>query len=185
MRTAIISLGAITAIAAGTLVAQAGNRTPAINTNDLGVVEAPVAGSTRLDVSAVPAIVLHSANVAFKTNIGAATVTGAQVDKDEVQAIYEVQGRTASGALVEADITADGTVNELEIEIESSHVPAAVLEALETYAPTFEASEERPKVEKSIRPSAIGLPEIWYEFSGSNFDVEVRSDARNIVIEPA
>lgn len=36
-----------------------------------------------------------------------------------------------------------------------------------------------------VPTSKNGLLEVWYEFSGTNYDVEIRSDAKIIVIEPA
>ncbi|OOO01289.1 MAG: hypothetical protein USCGTAYLOR_02503 [Chromatiales bacterium USCg_Taylor] len=68
-----------------------------VNPNDLGVVEAPNAGSTPVDLAAVPPLVLHAARVAFKEYDGQAVLTGAQTDADEIEAVYEVKGR-ASGA---------------------------------------------------------------------------------------
>jgi hypothetical protein len=36
-----------------------------------------------------------------------------------------------------------------------------------------------------VERSDGGLPEIWYEFSGVEFDVEVRSDGAAALVEPA
>lgn len=156
-----------------------------VNPTDLGVVEAPAAGTTVIDLAALPPLVLHAARVAFKEYDGQAVVTSAQVDADEVDAVYEVKGRATDGTLLEADIGGDAVLRELEIQISSDAVPANVREALSTFAPLFEAADESPAIEKSIRPSLSGLPEVWYEFSGVTFDVEVRSDARALLIEPA
>jgi len=156
-----------------------------VNPNDLGVVEAPNAGSTPVDLAAVPPLVLHAARVAFKEYDGQAELTAAQVDADDIQAIYEVKGRASDGTLLEADIQADAVLLELEIEISRHKVPENVLEAVSRFAAGFEASDESSAIEKSIRPSAGGLSEILYEFSGVTFDVEVRSDARAVLIEPA
>jgi len=157
-----------------------------VKPNDLGVVEAPNAGSKPVDLADVPPLVLHAARVAFKEYDGQAVLTGvAQVDADEIKAVYEVKGRASDGTLLEADIQADAVLEELEIEISRQKVPENVLEAVGRFAHDFKASDESPAIEKSIRPSAGGLPEIWYEFSGVTFDVEVRSDARAVLIEPA
>jgi hypothetical protein len=91
----------------------------------------------------------------------------------------------ANGTLLEADIGADGVLDELEVQSSAAEVPQNVSDAILEFAPAFEAADESPAIEKSIRPSAGGLPEIWYEFSGTTFDVEVRSDARAILVEPA
>ncbi len=41
-------------------------------------------------------------------------------------------------------------------------------------------------VEADIRPDGVVEElEIWYEFSGTNFDVEIRSDGKAVWIEPA
>ncbi len=156
-----------------------------VDPNDLGVVEAPTAGSTPVDLADVPPLVLHAARVAFKEYDGQAELTAAQVDADDIQAVYEVKGRATDGTLLEADIQADAVLLELEIEISRHKVPENVREAVLEFAPDFEASDESPAIEKSIRPSPGGLSEIWYEFSGVTFDVEVRSDGGAVLIEPA
>ncbi len=97
---------------------------------------------------------------------------------------FEVKGLIGN-RIVEADIRPDGVVEELEIEIGENAVPEAVAQALKKFAPSFAPSAEAPRIEKSIRPSDIGLPEIWHEFSGTNFDVEIRSDGKAVWIEPA
>jgi hypothetical protein len=151
---------------------------------DLGVVEAPTAGSVNIALEDVPLPILHTAEVAFKKYMGGGTVTAAQVDRDDVLAIYEIIG-TSDGRRVEADIRPDGVLVELERQIGQGQIPAVVSQALATFAPGFQPADQQPRVEKSIRPSAGGLPEIWYEFSGVTFDVEVRSDGKAVLIEPA
>lgn len=152
-----------------------------IETSELGVVEAPAAGSVQVPLYYVPLAVMHTAQVAFKEFDGAASVTAAQLDKDEVVAIWELSG-TANGYGIEADIKQDGVLVELEIEIALDGVPQHVLDAQVQFFPDFVPAGI---VEKSIRPTEAGLPEIWYEFSGDAFDVEVRSDGRAVLAEPA
>lgn len=156
-----------------------------VKPDDLGVVEAPNAGSTPVVLAAVPPLVLHAARVAFKEYVGQAELTGAQIDAAEIKSVYEIKGRASDGTLLEADIQADAVLEELEIEISREKVSEHVRAAVQQFAPNLEASGESPAIEKSIRLSAGGLPEIWYEFSGVTFDVEVRSDARAVLIEPA
>jgi hypothetical protein len=153
-----------------------------VQPEDIGVVQAPTAGSVAISA---PPDILHSAEVAMKKYDVGATVTSSQLDKDDVLAVWEVQGRTAGGRLIEADVRPDGTIEELELEIGEGQVPGPVRAALEKFAPGFTPAQGRPRIEKSIRPSAVGLPEIWYEFSGAAFDVEVRSDGKAVLIEPA
>ncbi|MGE3843957.1 MAG: hypothetical protein AB7I50_20475 [Vicinamibacterales bacterium] len=98
---------------------------------------------------------------------------------------YEIRGEAPGGRLLEADVRGDGVLVELEIQVGQGQVPQVVQDALEQYAPGFVPATEQPRIEKSVRPSAVGLPEIWYEFSGQNFDVEIRSDGKALLIEPA
>ena len=107
------------------------------------------------------------------------------MDFDEIEAVYEIQASGVNGMKLEADVSASGEIQEHEIELAREDVPANVLEALNLYFPTFEASPDSPSVEKSLRPSANGLLEVWYEFGGMKFDVEVRSDAKSLLIDPA
>jgi hypothetical protein len=153
-----------------------------VQPQDLGIVQAPTAGSLAV---APPPDILHSAEVAFKQYDAGAKVVSAVLDKDDVLAIWEVKGTTSEGRSLEADVRPDGTIEELEIEIGPGQVPEAVQAALAKFAAGFTPTEERPRIEKSVRPSAIGLSEIWYEFSGTAFDVEIRSDGRAVLIEPA
>jgi hypothetical protein len=135
-------------------------------------------------LASVPLPIRHSAQVAFKRFDDGATVTGAQLDKDDVLGLWEIQGKTSDGKGLEADIRPDGTIEELEIEIGAGEVPGGVMQALKMFAPQFVPAQDG-LIEKSVRPSDVGLPIIWYEFSGSNFDVEVRSDGKAVLIEPA
>ena len=177
-----VCLAVVSVAAHGTALAQS-----SINPPQLGVVEAPTAGSENIPLNQLEnrfPHIKHSAEVAFKTWFGGATITSAQLDKDDVLAIFEVKGLIGN-RIVEADIRPDGVVEELEIEVGENAVPEAVTQALKKFAPSFAPSAEAPRIEKSIRPSKIGLPEIWYEFSGTNFDVEIRSDGKAVLIEPA
>jgi len=158
---------------------------PTVEPKDFGVVAAPSAGSTALALNAVSPALLHAAKVVLKNYDGAAEVTGVQLDGDDVAPVYEFAGKAADGSVLEADILLDGSLEELEISISKDAVPAPVWDALRTFAPNFEFSDEAVLIEKSVRPSALGLPQIWYEFSGVEFDVEIRSDAKGIFIEPA
>jgi hypothetical protein len=92
---------------------------------------------------------------------------------------------SSEGRLLEADVTPAGVVVELAIEIAQAGVPEVAKQALERFAPGFVPAPGRPRIEKSVRPSDLGLSEIWYEFSGTTFDVEIRSDGRAVLIEPA
>ncbi len=167
------------------LLIQANAAAESVDAGDLGVVEAPVAGSVDVPLSEVPYAVMHAAQVAFAVQGIIGAPSAAQFDKDEVGGVWELSTVRSNGRLIEADILPDGSILELEIEIGEENVPQRVLDALTEFAPMYEVSTEAPVIEKSVRPSAIGLSEIWYEFAGTTFDVEVRSDGHAILIEPA
>jgi hypothetical protein len=150
-----------------------------------GFVQGAAGGSRTLALTDVPANVRHAAEVALAGYGSSYTVMNVSLDLDEVEAIYEIRTRGSNGRIVEVDVDASGKIEELELEIRADEVPANVMEALARQVPTFETSKESPMQEKSLRPSKNGLLEVWYEFSGTNFDVEIRSDAKVIVIEPA
>ncbi|MES2746350.1 MAG: hypothetical protein V4655_13040 [Bdellovibrionota bacterium] len=152
---------------------------------DAGFVRAPTGGSKVVTLDQVPAAILHAAEIAFKSHNANYSLTGASMDFDEIEAVYEIQANGANGLKLEVDVSASGEIQELEIELAREDVPANVLEALNLYFPNFEASTDSPSVEKSVRPSANGLLEVWYEFGGMKFDVEVRSDAKSLLIDPA
>jgi hypothetical protein len=197
MRKIQLGIAATLALGAISVVAIANDRQdrrggssalPSVQPSDFGIVEAPSAGSTRLRLEDAPPALLHSARVVVKEFDAQATITGVQLDKDDVIGVYEFQARASDGTLLEADILPNGSVEELEIVIPQSAVPSDILNALHTFAPEFEFADpatEPRLIEKSIRPSALGLSTIWYEFSGRTFDVEIRSDAKGIFIEPA
>ncbi len=113
------------------------------------------------------------------------TFTGAELDLDEVIAIYEIRANTADGRRVEVDIEPNGKIEELEVQIRREEVPAVVLEALSRHSPDMQPAQDEVLFEKSLRPSRSGLLEVWYEFAGKDFDVDIRSDAQQILIEPA
>lgn len=175
-------LGSLILAAAAIGISSAPAFAQQVQPQDIGVVQAPSQGN--LSVSAPPDI-LHAAEVAMKKFDGGATLLSSHLDKDDVMGIWEVQGVTSAGRLIEVDVRPGGTIEEVELEIGQAQVPPEVQSALQQFAPGFVPASGRPKIEKSIRPSAIGLPEIWYEFSGVTFDVEIRSDGKAVFIEPA
>ncbi|MGH8594421.1 MAG: hypothetical protein ACREV3_11350 [Gammaproteobacteria bacterium] len=179
MKKVICGLGVAVLLGASAVTAEV------VEPQDLGIVEAPGVGSRPLDLEEVPKHILHTAKVAFKEYDGGAFLSRAQLDMDEILAIYEIQGQTRDGDHLEADVKPDGVLVELEVEIGMDKVPQNVLDAKSNLFPNFAPADETPLIEKSIRPSEGGLSEIWYEFSGAGFDVEVRSDGKALLAEPA
>jgi hypothetical protein len=111
-------------------------------------------------------------------------ITAAQIDEDEIHAVFEIQG-TYKGAGAEIDVFPDGPLDEIELIIAESEVPAAPRQLFQTYFPDFDLV----KVEKSIRPTKTGLLETWYEWDGVTadgvaVDVEVDSRGSTYLVEP-
>ncbi|SMF79935.1 PepSY domain-containing protein [Pseudobacteriovorax antillogorgiicola] len=155
------------------------------SSSNLGFVEAPAAGSMAMTLEAVPGPILHAAQVALQNYVGKNELVSVELDRDEIEAVYEISALTADGRRLEADISASGKVLEIEEEIASNAVPFKIRTAIQTYLPNFLPAKETPAVEKSIRPASNGLLEVWYEYAGELFDVEVRSDGLALLIEPA
>ena len=151
----------------------------------LGFVEAPASGSTPLGLTDVPKTVMHAAMVALKTEASLTGFESAELDRDEIEAVYELKARMPDGRAIEVDVSTAGVILEIENEILKTTVPSQVILALDAYFPDFKADPKGVQIEKSIRPAGNNLLEVWYEFAGQDFDAEIRSDARVIVIEPA
>jgi hypothetical protein len=81
-----------------------------VSPDQLGVVQAPTAGSVQVALALVPLPIRHSAQVAFKALDDGATLTGAQLDKDDVLGLWEIQGQTSDGKGLEADVRPDGMI---------------------------------------------------------------------------
>ena len=154
-----------------------------LQSDQLGFVQAPGAGSQTLAIAEVPSLVRHAAEVALRSYETEVNFLGATLDFDEIEAVYEVTARTQDGRQIEIDISPQAQVLEIEQEISRTEVPLPVLETLRTMVPNYQAADESPLIEKSIRPASNGLLEVWYEFAGINYDVEIRSDARAVLLE--
>ena len=141
-----------------------------------GFIHDPLAGAEELAIADVPPAILHSARVA----LDGGEVTGAQLDRDAPLAIYEIAGTTGNTE-VEVDVRPDATIEEIEVLITDADVPDVVSSLLASVFPDFVPET----IEKSIRPTEIGLLETWYEFGGAEFDVEINSTATEYLVEPA
>lgn len=103
-----------------------------------------------------------------------------QVDDDEGTMTYELSGPMESGMMVEIDVLEDGTVEEIEEEVEMSAVPQEVTATLEENLSGFQPDV----VEKSTRPAEDGR--VVYEFEGTHeggeVDVEINEDGSNYMM---
>jgi hypothetical protein len=144
-----------------------------------------LAAEIDMTLEQLPMHVLETA----KSALPGATFTTAQLDTDDIidEAIgagYEVQGEM-SGAAVEVDVRPDGSIEEIEMVIEDSEVPAEVMTMFSTMFPDFELV----KIESSQRPTRSGFSAMWYEFDGTTadgmaVDVEINAAATKYLVEP-
>ena len=101
-----------------------------------------------------------------------------QIDPDNETETYEFSGTKADGMMLEVDVLADGTIEEIEEEITMEEVPQAVSAALDSEASGLEPSF----VEKSTREDGAT---IVYEFEGmldgQEVDIEINEDGSGFV----
>ena len=100
-----------------------------------------------------------------------------QMDDDQGTMTYELSGPMENGMMLEIDVLEDGTVEEIEEEVEMTAVPQEVSATLEENLPGFQPDF----VEKSTRPAEDGR--VVYEFEGTHeggeIDVEIDEDGSN------
>jgi uncharacterized membrane protein YkoI len=111
---------------------------------------------------------------AAKAKANGVEFTAVALDNDEGTATYELSGKMQNGMMLEIDVLEDGTVEEVEEQVEMSVVPDAVKEALEKNLKGFQPE----MAEKSTRPDMV-----VYEFDGTHdgkeIDVEIQEDGSN------
>lgn len=113
---------------------------------------------------------------AAMANADGVTFDSVQMDDDEGTETYEFSGTMESGMMLEVDVLADGTVEEIEEEIAMSEVPAEVSATLEENLPDFEPSF----IERSTREEgAMVVYEFEGEHEGGEIDVEINEDGSN------
>jgi uncharacterized membrane protein YkoI len=119
----------------------------------------------------------QAAKDAATSHANGVTFEQVQMDDDEGTETYEFSGKMANGMQLEVDVLADGTLEEIEEQINASEVPEPVMAALNQNLPGF-APE---MAEKSTRPNDL----VVYEFEGTHdgkaIDVEINADGSNYV----
>lgn len=132
---------------------------------------------TKLELSQVPL----AARIAAMQGAGGFKPEKAGIDFDENgQVVYELSGKNANGRQREVDVTAEGTLIEIEDEITMEEVPQAVQETLKRWLPNFAPT----LIELSQRRNF----QRWYEFEGKGpqgheLDVEISEDGERILIQ--
>ncbi len=120
-------------------------------------------------MSAVP----QAARDAAMANANGVAFDEVQMDDDEGTETYEFSGTMEGGMMLEVDVLADGTVEEIERQIAIEDVPEAVMTTLNAELPGFEPSF----IEESTREGgATVVYEFEGTFEGEEIDAEINAD---------
>ncbi len=115
----------------------------------------------------VPQAAMDAANTA---NTIGCTFETVGLDDDEGTATYELAGTMANGMGCEIDVLEDGTVEEIEEQIEMTALPESVTAALEAEMAGFQPEY----IEKSTRPAENNA--VFYEFEGMHDGKEIDAE---------
>jgi hypothetical protein len=137
----------------------------------------PMTDLSKVEMSQVP----MAARLAALRAASEFKLDKAGIDIDENgSVVYELKGKNAKGRQREVDVTAEGTLIEIEDEITMEEVPQAVKETLKRWLPNFTPTF----IEKSQRANF----QMWYEFEGkapqgNELDIEISDDGERILIQ--
>ena len=133
-----------------------------------------VAQETEVKMADVPAAAMEAA----KANAKGVTFDKVMMDNDEGTATYEFSGKMTNGMMLEVDVLEDGTVEEIEEQIEASALPAEVTATLEKelagFVPTM--------VEMSTREGGMVVYEFTGTVDGKDIDAEINADGTNFMM---
>lgn len=143
----------------------------------------PRGDNKQVEIREVPEKLLNAAREAVPGAEWTRAEANYDLGKHPSLMVYEIAGKK-DGKEVEADIRADGSVEEVEEVIDMKDVPKPAVDLLNSEYPEFKAT----KVERSTRPYRSGRKAIWYEFKGTTkegapLDVEVTEDGKYFVVE--
>ena len=125
-----------------------------------------------IDLSEVP----EAAMTAARAAAGDVELTVGNTETEGSKTVYELRGRMTDGMMLEVDVFADGTIEEVEREIDPAEVPKAVMEAVRAKYPGFRAS----RVEANVRDDQVVEYNIEGQAGGTTFDVEVTADGSDV-----
>ncbi len=120
---------------------------------------------TEISFDDVPEIVMEAA---------LATAPGVTFERVSIEVengvpIYEFEATDHAGNHIEIDVFEDGSIEEIEMEIDIDDVPAVVIAALEETAPGFTATY----VEFSVRDGNVYVYEFEGDYQGRAVDIEI------------
>ncbi|BAZ69274.1 hypothetical protein NIES4106_40450 [Fischerella sp. NIES-4106] len=109
----------------------------------------------------------------------AKTVTNAEFNQARIELksdgslIYIIRGKNQQGYQVEAQVTPNGTVTQVDEQIDSSAVPEVAVKAFKRWAP----NDQTVSIWRSTR-----LGELYYQFVIQDFWLEVAPDGNKVMI---
>lgn len=119
----------------------------------------------------------HVLDTAITTAPGV-TFGRVSIEVENGVSIYEFEAQDYNGKHIEIDVTEDGDLDEIEMEIDADDLPASVRKTLEEVAPGFEPDY----IELSVRN---GGADFVYEFEGyldgASVDIEIAEDGELLV----
>lgn len=128
-----------------------------------------------MSMEEVPAAAMEAA----QANANGVEFESVAMDPDAGTDTYEFAGTMENGMAYEVDVLADGTIEEIEEEIEMDALPEEVMTALEENLSGFTPD----MVEKSTREEG---QTVVYEFEGTHdggeIDAEINEDGSNFMM---
>ena len=121
-----------------------------------------------IDLSEVPKAAMTAARAAA----GDVELTVGNTETKGSKTVYELRGRMADGRMLEVDVFADGTIEEVEREIDPAEVPKVVMDAVRAKYPGFSAK----RVEANERAGQLVEYDIEGRAGGTTLFVEVKAD---------
>ena len=134
---------------------------------------AHAAAETEVSFDAVPEAVMETA---VNTAPGV-EFTRVQTELEDGVEIYEFQATDHNGKHIEIDVRADGTLEEIEMEIALDDAPAAVLATLDREAPGFIPSY----IEMSVREGGALVYEFEGDLNGETVNIEIAENGALLV----
>lgn len=130
---------------------------------------------TEIAMEDVPEIVLDTAlNTAPGVDFDRVSI-----EVDDGVTIYEFEAKDHNGCHIEIDVTEDGQLEEIEMEIAMENVPPAVAATLEREAPRFRAAY----IELSIRDGGgVYVYEFEGDIDGAAVDIEIAENGVLLVL---
>ena len=120
----------------------------------------------------------EAARTAAEENSMGVTFDKVQIDDDGGTETYEFSGAKEDGTMIEVDVLADGTVEEIEEQIDMEAVPQPVSATLDSEVPGLDPTF----IEKSTRDDGATIVyEFEGELEGQPVDVEIDEDGSGFV----